>query len=800
MAPGLASAMSARCAINARAVVSGAKVRRSPAPRRGSRRFGGRSAIVPRASSDDGDGNEPEADGKPFDPTTTNETRLRSIKGKGGPSPDGDDPDPEKPKGPLDSLDRGTLDLINLLVVTGGLKGSIAVVGGALVGINALATIHPDLASLSHGAAFAAPVALLDALVMVPNWELGDDARDEMAKGMNRGEVPDKLSEYRTALAKYQREEALSNPCRSMPGWQDGLVACVARLTDEMLERAVVLGFLGTWIADRAVEAGMEPYDVEAPAMYAAVAACLVFFEVRIQRRRKRAKDAMRAFRVQRDALTGKQKMVPMTDDEVKALMTKGVKEFEKEKANADDTRGAPGDVPEGLGGVGLPVVEKATVKTEAEVADLVEAVTAEEKPIGDPSSKPKADAEPLKPKVPMPPGPPMPLGLAPGGPDRLNPDRLNPVGSLMFNADVKRTLDGFRSRITLLTQCVCFVTAPALVGTNVPNLFAPIAGGLVCDLLFIAHQRLAMRRLFEDAEYEMPTGGAPPADAEIKKAQMKLLKKDLDRRRRVMANVLMESVDNSVAEGAAEFNIQMREVVKEVQEAKGYTRQDDALTEVLDAIHKKFPPAKLSEMDEAESVSKMRSVLVEIREELANPKTDEEKEADRVAQAKAELEKDPIDREPWRSLEKTLVEDQALTQEEAREQMNGVMKKIEEGAAANLERAKQEKEEPEAAKGDDAKEEEEPVTKRTITLGDISELANSSGELPPAKSIFEQAREEKEAEIEAKAKAAELEDEENERTEPTGEFASTISAPDRLTAAIDEKLEAKAKDGSQKK
>ncbi|MDA9081548.1 hypothetical protein N9M16_09085 [Candidatus Dependentiae bacterium] len=79
-----------------------------------------------------------------------------------------------------------------------------------------------------------------------------------------------------------------------------------------------------------------------------------------------------------------------------------------------------------------------------------------------------------------------------------------------------------------------------------------------------------------------------------------------------------------------------------------------------------------------------------------------------------------------------------------------------------------------------------------------VSELANSSGELPPAKSIFEQAREEKEAEIEAKAKAAELDDEENERTEPTGEFASTISALDRLTAAIDEKLE--AKDRSQKK
>ena len=49
----------------------------------------------------------------------------------------------------------------------------------------------------------------------------------------------------------------------------------------------------------------------------------------------------------------------------------------------------------------------------------------------------------------------------------------------------------------------------------------------------------------------------------------------------------------------------------------------------------------------------------MEIRAELANPKTAEEKETERVAAAKAELEKDPIDREPWRSLEKTLVEDQ---------------------------------------------------------------------------------------------------------------------------------------------
>ena len=148
---------------------------------------------------------------KPFDPKTTNDERIPSI--KGGPPTEGGDP--EKPKGPLDSLDRGTLDLINLLVATGGVKGSIAVVVGALVGINALAQIHPDLASLSHGAMFAAPVAFLDALVMVPRWNLSDHALDELLRA---GDKPgDALARYRGALAKYQREEALSTRAGACP-------------------------------------------------------------------------------------------------------------------------------------------------------------------------------------------------------------------------------------------------------------------------------------------------------------------------------------------------------------------------------------------------------------------------------------------------------------------------------------------------------------------------------------------------------------------------------------------------------
>ena len=63
--------------------------------------------------------------------------------------------------------------------------------------------------------------------------------------------------------------------------WQDALVASVARLTDEMLERAVILGFLGTWLCDRAVEAGASPFDAEDPAKFAAIAAVYLYLEVK---------------------------------------------------------------------------------------------------------------------------------------------------------------------------------------------------------------------------------------------------------------------------------------------------------------------------------------------------------------------------------------------------------------------------------------------------------------------------------------------------------------------------------------
>jgi hypothetical protein len=47
------------------------------------------------------------------------------------------------------------------------------------------------------------------------------------------------------------------------------------------------------------------------------------------------------------------------------------------------------------------------------------------------------------------------------------------------------------------------------------------------------------------------------------------------------------------------------------------YDKEDVALTEVLDAIHVKFPPAKLAEMNEDQAVGHMQDVLMEIRAEL---------------------------------------------------------------------------------------------------------------------------------------------------------------------------------------
>ena len=188
--------------------------------------------------------------------------------------------------------------------------------------------------------------------------------------------------------------------------------------------------------------------------------------------------------------------------------------------------------------------------------------------------------------------------------------DGEDPLGALGFTRDAKVLFDGARSRLTLLAQSACFATSAG------GNLWAPIAGGLACDVLFIWYQRVALGRFFEEAGIEPGDATGKARDALVEKAQVTLLRRDLDRRRKKLAGRLMESVETSTAEGAKDFNVAMRATVKAVREARGIA-EEDALTEVLDRIHRKFPPGDLAGMDEGESVARMREVLSEIEADI---------------------------------------------------------------------------------------------------------------------------------------------------------------------------------------
>jgi hypothetical protein len=57
----------------------------------------------------------------------------------------------------------------------------------------------------------------VDAAVMLPNWDLSEAEESDINSNKK---VLGKKEKIRRALSRYQREEALSNPCRSMPVWQ----------------------------------------------------------------------------------------------------------------------------------------------------------------------------------------------------------------------------------------------------------------------------------------------------------------------------------------------------------------------------------------------------------------------------------------------------------------------------------------------------------------------------------------------------------------------------------------------------
>ena len=194
-----------------------------------------------------------------------------------------------------------------------------------------------------------------------------------------------------------------------------------------------------------------------------------------------------------------------------------------------------------------------------------------------------------------------------------MSPGQLgaSPVGSLMFNQSVKQFFDGFRSRVTLIAQCLCFATAADA------NLWGPIAGGTrlrrrVCRVPAAVHVALLRRRRRRAAAGPAGDGAGDQTDADDAAASgpgtaQKRAGREADGLRGPVAGG---------GGGARDQRLDARSG-REARDAKAMAKEADALTFVLDRIHEDFPPSKLDAMSEGESVETMRRVLAEIRAEM---------------------------------------------------------------------------------------------------------------------------------------------------------------------------------------
>ena len=198
-----------------------------------------------------------------------------------------------------------------------GARGALASAIAFSFGISAFGDVSAvSVNDVVVGLACATPVCALDAVVAGGRWS----ERATRASEVERDDVRmfDRVLEpYVEGLAKYEVEEAMGNPCKSQPWWNDIGAAFVSRVADEMLERAVALTLGAKWIADRACEAGVEPYDAKVPSEVAVVVLALVALEFRLKRARSASR--VRAFRVERNKVTGKQTLVPLSEDELNA-------------------------------------------------------------------------------------------------------------------------------------------------------------------------------------------------------------------------------------------------------------------------------------------------------------------------------------------------------------------------------------------------------------------------------------------------------------------------------------------------
>ena len=471
--------------------------------------------------------------------TTTTTTTNDTVKT--------DDGKEEKPSSSPE--DKQLREFLSLLVAVGGVKGTVAVSLAAALGLNLFSgdigsVGFDDTAStaslandLALGLALATPTAIFDAVVMGVDWTRRAEAMNER-EGTEDADGGHALERYYEPLSRYQQEETLVNPCRSMPAWMDASVALVGRVADEMLERGVALGIGAKWLTDRAVEAGAEPYDAATPAKMLALALAYGVLELRLRRAVRRTR--VQAYRVERDRVTGKQTLVPVNQDELSG------------------DRGAKG-----------PFARVKAAFTKA--------------------NPPTDEAKTTKGKTSKP----------------ANKSEAQALENIVRGKSVKDNLDIGRSRLLFASQSLAFIATG--------NLCAPIFGGYVADVLYIAHQRGAMRRFIRRAlGQDAPELTAPPDSDLIRKAQTAAFTAMIRRKKERMGRDVLDAMERDPSV-SREVNVMFQDVVRRTKRVKKLD-ETSAVDEVLLFINDKTNGDENNDGDasdpDAAYAQKMRSAL----------------------------------------------------------------------------------------------------------------------------------------------------------------------------------------------
>ena len=137
---------------------------------------------------------------------------------------------------------------------------------------------------------------------------------------------------------------------------------------------------------------------------------------------------------------------------------------------------------------------------------------------------------------------------------------------NILRGKDVKDFLDGSRSRLFFVTQSVTFVAGGSILG--------PVVGGFAADLLYIAHQRTAMRRFIDRTLGEdAPAASAGPPNAKtIRAAQTAAFGQMIRRKKQRMGRDVIDAMqrDPSVSR---DVNILFQEVVRKTKSVKNATK-----------------------------------------------------------------------------------------------------------------------------------------------------------------------------------------------------------------------------------